>query len=313
MRLLFATDVHGSDQCFRKFLNSVAVHKPDALILGGDVTGKVLVPVVSVKGGWWTYIAGKRVELHSTSERMEAERLIRMAGHYAVVVTEEEKAQLDLDPAAVEAAFRDVMVSTLESWLDLAAERVSGSGVPVFMMPGNDDLAEVEKVLDRSEYVRSAEGRILELPEGYTLASFGYSNRTPWDSPRELEDEELGRRIRDVVGQVADPGRAIFNFHVPPYGSNLDRAPAIDENLRLISKAGQAETISAGSRAVRSLIEEVQPLLGLHGHIHESRAVQKLGRTVCVNPGSEYGTGTLKFAVLDLKNGSVRQWQLLSG
>ena len=313
MRLLFATDVHGSDRCFRKFLNSLPVYKPDALILGGDITGKVLVPIVKRGGGWWTYIAGKRLDLHTAAERADAEKLIAMAGHYTVEVDEGEKSRLDADSGAVDAAFRRVMVSTLESWLDLAADRAGRSGVPLYMMPGNDDWRDVEQVLDRAEYVQSAENKVLELPDGYSLASFGYSNRTPWDSPRELDDDELGRRLRAVVAKVTDPSRAIFNFHVPPYATNLDQAPALDRDLRLIAKGGQPATVNAGSQAVRALIEEVQPLIGLHGHIHESRSVQKLGRTLCVNPGSEYGTGTLKFAVIDIANGSVKTWQLLNG
>jgi Icc-related predicted phosphoesterase len=312
MKILFATDIHGSERCFRKFLNSIPVHKPDILILGGDITGKVLVPIVRSGSGWSTYISGKQQQLSTEAEKAEAVKLITMSGQYPIEVTDEEKRALDADPAALDATFRRAMVTTLEGWVDLAADRAGRSGVPVYMMPGNDDSRDVETVLAHAEYVQSAEGRVLELPGGYSLVSFGYSNRTPWDSPRELDDEELGIRLREVMKGV-DPSSAIVNFHVPPYGTNLDEAPALDSNLRLITKGGQPAVTHVGSHSVRALIEEMQPLLGLHGHIHESRAVEKLGRTVCVNPGSEYGTGTLKFAIVEIKKDQVARWQLLNG
>jgi Icc-related predicted phosphoesterase len=69
-----------------------------------------------------------------------------------------------------------------------------------------------------------------------------------------------------------------------------------------------------GSTAVREAIERQRPLLGLHGHVHESAGVEKIGRTVCINPGSDYGDGILRGAIVELdRDRGVRNWQLTQG
>ncbi len=313
MRLVFATDVHGSEQCFRKFLNSAAAYRADALVLGGDITGKVLVPVVQTTGGWVTHIAGREVTAETEGERKELERLIRLSGHYTIIVTRDEKAILDTDPTAREDAFRAAMLRTVRDWVELAAERLEPKGIPLIMMPGNDDLNDVSAALTRADYIINGEGRVVELPGGYELVSYGYSNRTPWDSPRELDDEVLGERLRTLVASAGSMDHMIFNFHVPPYGTTLDLAPALSSDFKPKQQGGQVEMANVGSKAVRAVIEEAQPLVGLHGHIHESKSVQQLGRTMCVNPGSEYGSGMLKVALLDIRKERVKSWQLMTG
>jgi Icc-related predicted phosphoesterase len=314
VRVVFASDIHGSEQCFRKFLNSAAVYRADVLILGGDITGKVLVPVVEKAGGWVTHVGGREVTAETEAERRELERLIRISGQYTISVTADEKAVLDTDPVARSDAFRTAMRRTVEDWLALATERMEPRGIPVIMMPGNDDWTDVSGVLDAADYVVNGEDRLIDLPEGYQLLSYGFSNRTPWNSPRELDDDVLGERLRRLIESAGgDMERMIFNFHVPPHGSSLDLAPALSADFKPKQQGGQVEMANVGSFAVRALIEEAQPLVGLHGHIHESKSVQQFGRTVCVNPGSEYGTGMLKVALLDLRKSRVKSWQLITG
>jgi Icc-related predicted phosphoesterase len=129
-----------------------------------------------------------------------------------------------------------------------------------------------------------------------------------------VPEEELARRIDEVVAQIpsSDLPTAIFNFHCPPYGSGLDLAPRLDETLKPVVIGGVVETIPVGSTAVRSAIERYQPQLGLHGHIHESRGAQRLGRTLCLNPGSEYQDGILRAAVIDFSGPLVRNYVLVS-
>lgn len=313
MRIVFATDIHGSEQCFRKFINSAQVYRADVMILGGDITGKVLVPIVKEAGRWSSFIAGKEVEARTEQELRQIKQLIRLSGQYTVVVSGEEKAQLDSDAQIRDRAFRTAMLGTISTWVDLVAERIKPRGIPIIMMPGNDDWNEVGRVLDEADYIINGEGHLVALPDGYLMVSYGYSNRTPWDSPRELDDDVLGQRLRALVEQLDDTSRAIYNFHVPPYGTSLDQAPALTADFKPRSRGGQIEMIAAGSRAVREIIEQTQPLLGLHGHIHESKSAQALGRTMCFNPGSEYGAGMLKLALLDLRKDKVRNWQLITG
>ncbi|HEY6275111.1 MAG TPA: hypothetical protein VIX86_02150 [Streptosporangiaceae bacterium] len=313
MRIVFATDIHGSEQCYRKFLNSARIYGADVMILGGDITGKVLVPIVERSGTWTAFVAGKETTAETAEELRQLRQLIRLSGQYAITVAPDEKAALDANEELRHQAFRGAMLGTVSDWVELAAERLEPQRIPMIIMPGNDDWRDVEDALDKAEYVTSAEGRTITLPDDYTLVSYGYSNKTPWDSPRELDDETLGLRLRELVEPLADTSRVIYNFHVPPFASSLDQAPALSADFQPRSKGGQVEMTDAGSRAVREIIETTQPMLGLFGHIHESKGMEKLGRTVCINPGSEYGTGMLKLALLDLRKDKVRSWQLITG
>ena len=148
---------------------------------------------------------------------------------------------------------------------------------------------------------------------GFHLVSMGWTNPTPWNTFREAPEEELAAKIEAVVSQVPDMGRAIFNFHAPPYGTGLDEAPALDANMRPIH--GGAVMKPVGSKAVRDAIDRYQPMLGVHGHIHESRGIKKMGRTLAMNPGSVYGDGVLQGAVLELdaKKGKVSKYLLVNG
>ena len=72
---------------------------------------------------------------------------------------------------------------------------------------------------------------------------------------------------------------------------------------------------AVGSVAVRDSINKHQPLLSVHGHIHESRGIRKMGRTLALNPGSVYGDGVLQGAVieLDAKKAKVSRYLLVNG
>ena len=68
-----------------------------------------------------------------------------------------------------------------------------------------------------------------------------------------------------------------------------------------------------GSTAVRELIERIQPVLALHGHIHESRGVANIGKTVAINPGSSYTEGVLQGVIVTLSGDKVVGQQLVTG
>src|SRR5207237_9071601 len=129
----------------------------------------------------------------------------------------------------------------------------------------------------------------------------------------ELPEEKLGERVEKIVSKITDPSRTIFNFHAPPYGTGIDDAPALDENLKYL--AGGRAMRPVGSTSVRAAIERVQPLLGLHGHIKESKGAARIGRTLVLNPGSSYEEGVLQGAVvtLDARKAKVKSYQLVLG
>lgn len=314
VRLFFATDIHGSERCFRKWLAAAAAYKADILILGGDVTGKALVPIVEISGGGWVAdMLGESVEV-GEGELPAFQERVRIAGFYPVVVDERETAELAADPVAVKAVFRREMRRRLEEWVALADERLSDSGIAAFAMLGNDDEPELADVIRSSSRIAYAEDSVCELPEGLVLVSCGYSTPTPWNTPRELPEDELAALLREGLMFVDNPQRTIFNFHCPPKATHLDRAPKLDENLRPRAGVVGLEYENVGSTAVREAIAEFQPLLGLHGHVHESPGAQKLGSTLCINPGSDYNQGILRGAIVSIdREKGVRGWQLCQG
>jgi Icc-related predicted phosphoesterase len=312
IRFFFATDLHSSEACFRKLLATPKVHELDTVICGGDCTGKMLIPLVEREGEAGAYLVewgGESVVARGEDDLAEHERQIRYSGLYPVRVTQAEAVELGRDEEKLKALFLERMLAVVGDWTALAEERLAGNGTKFVMTPGNDDEFEVDDVIKASGFVDAAENRITRIGR-HEMLSVGWSNHTPWDTPRECSEEELEARIDALAGQIEDMSTAIFNIHVPPYGTGLDDAPELDENLKPV-QGGKVMT-PVGSTAVREAILKHQPLLALHGHIHESRGIQKLGRTICINPGSVYGEGILQGVIVDLAPDEVRYF-LTSG
>ncbi len=312
LALYYTSDVHGSERCFLKFLNAGKFYGVDTLILGGDLTGKVLVPIVRTDGCWEMTFLGRHEVLRSTEELEEAEKRIRFNGFYPYRCDPDELRRMEADPAYAEEIFRRVMRESVERWVRLAEERLRGTGIRCFVMPGNDDDFEIDEVLNRSEVVINPDGAVIAI-DGYQLLSLAWTNPTPWNSPRELPEEELAARIERLARELEPDRPVIFNLHCPPYASTLDRAPQLREDLSIVMVGGQPNLIPVGSRAVREAIERYQPVVSLHGHIHESRGAVRIGRTLCINPGSAYGEGILHGALVVLEDDRIASYQLVSG
>jgi Icc-related predicted phosphoesterase len=315
MKIFFATDIHGSETCWRKFLNSAAFYQVDLVVLGGDLTGKIMVPIVAHDGPgqhWTVTLGGEEQRLETAAELEAVKRQIRNRGSYPAVVSREELAALQGCEGAVDQRFSVEMLATLDRWLDMADGKLRGGQIPCLVNGGNDDIFEIDEVIEASPCIRFGEGKVVDVG-GFSLASMGWTNPTPWNTFREAPEEELAARIERLASQIPDMGRAIFNFHAPPYGTGLDEAPALDADLRPMH--GGAVMKPVGSTAVRAAIETHQPMLSVHGHIHESRGVTRLGRTFSVNPGSVYGDGVLQGAILDLnpKKAKVTRHLLVNG
>jgi Icc-related predicted phosphoesterase len=313
-KIYFATDIHGSEVCLRKFLNAGKFYGCDTIIMGGDITGKMIVPIVDRGQGIHTAtLYGRKLEV--TDEGVaKLRKTITDAGYYAYETTPEEAERLSADPDAVTQLFAKLMQETLGRWLELAEDRLAGSGVRCFFAPGNDDPAFVDDILRSSALVINPEETLVDLGDGITMISVGYSNKTPWDSPRELPEDELAAYIGEQAEALGNTDRVIFNFHVPPRDTPIDQAVLLDPEFRPIMKGGMPVISGVGSTAVRAALEKYQPMLSLHGHIHESRGEARIGRTLAINPGSEYSEGVLRGAIITLsgKKG-VRGYQLVAG
>ena len=314
MRLFFATDIHGSETCWRKFLNAGQHYQADVIVLGGDMTGKALVPVIHDDGDrWHATLLENRADLEGEEQVAAFEDAVVRRGYYPFRTSRDELVELESDEPRWHALFTEKMLQTIERWMHIADEKLEGTGIRCFVCPGNDDEMNVDDVIrSTGKNVELAEGRVIDL-DGYQMASTGWSNRTPWQTYREEDEPDLKQRIDHVVAQVtAPPERVVFSFHCPPYKSGLDDAPELTADMRL-KDAGRAVR-PVGSTAVRQSIEEFQPCLSLHGHIHESRGNTRIGRTLCINPGSSYEQGDLLGAVVDLDGKKkVKRFLLTSG
>jgi len=319
IRLFFATDVHGSEPTFRKFLNAGKIYGVDALILGGDITGKLLIPIIALGNGNFRATLQSSTRIYSQSELPDFEVKLAKLGFYSAVMSEPEFNHLSEDPAEVEQLFLHKARERLAAWIRLAEERLAGTSIRCYVTGGNDDDPAVLDAIqnEAKDRVVACEGKVVELDdEGHTMVSLGYSNPTPWKTPREIEEEELAEHIENAFRDLPDCTRVVFNMHVPPVDSTLDTCPMLDTTTNpptVITSGGEPVMFGAGSKVVREAILHYQPLLSLHGHIHESRGVVTIGRTTAVNPGSEYGEGVLRGILVNLNGDRVESTQMTSG
>jgi uncharacterized protein len=312
-RIFFTTDVHGSDRCFRKFLNAAKVYKADALVLGGDITGKMLIPLVETSDGKYRVTVFGNETTIGKEKLQETQKALQDAGQYSFITTPGGLAEIEADRAKQDAVFDDAMEKVLRSWVALAQERLRGTSVRCYVSPGNDDRFEIDSALTDGGQFVNPEDRVVELDGGYEMITLGYANPTPWKSPREVSEEKLSEMIEKLAAQVKRPENAVYNLHVPPIDTELDRAPAVSHDFNYVKEGLGIKFIHVGSTAVRGAIEKHAPLLGLHGHIHESKGFVKIGRTLCLNPGSEYSDGILRGALANLQEGKVHDFLLTSG
>jgi uncharacterized protein len=313
LSLYYASDVHGSNLCWRKFLGAGRFYGVQALIMGGDLTGKAIVPIeIDDAGAFTTTFIGETRSGSTSEELASLEAAIRFNGMYPWIASADEIARLREDDAARAALFEETLLGELRAWIDLADERMASYGIDVFVMPGNDDPWSCDEVLEGASHVQACDDRIVQVGP-HEMISCGYANPTPWHTPRELDEEALYARIKALADQLEEPDTAIFNLHVPPYDSGLDTASEMNPDLTLKYIGGQPNPIPVGSHAVRQVIEEFQPLLALHGHIHESRGEVRIGRTLAINTGSEYNSGHIHGAVVTLAGQDVRKYQFVVG
>jgi Icc-related predicted phosphoesterase len=305
-RIFFVTDIHGSEVCFRKFLKAADVYKPNVVMLCGDITGKFVIPIIKQPDGTSkARYAGSDLTLSNEGEVVALEKKMANIGAYSFRIDSTDTGKLTDE--YLDEIFTEKRRERLRSWMRAGEERVKGSGISFYISPGNDDEFYVDNVLTESSIIVNCEEKVVDIG-GYEMATLAWTNPTPWQTPRETSDEDLYERVEKLLQGISNMKNAIFNFHCPPYDSSLDSAPELSKDL-----VAGAQMVPVGSKSVRKSLETHQPLLGLFGHIHESRGVMTIGRTLCINPGSEYGEGILRGAVVNLEKDQIKGHLLTSG
>ncbi len=310
-RIFFATDVHGSEVCWRKFINAGKFYGADVLVLGGDMTGKAVIPIVQGADGKYRVNYLEQQFTLKESEVDGMKRTIRDRGYYPLVITDKEYGDMSRDTSLVEQAFHRLVLQVAEEWLDFAESRLAQAGIDCYICPGNDDVFDIDQVFAKGTRVKLAEGRLCQIGK-WNMISTGWANFTPWNTYRECSESELEAKLEELVGLVSGKmDRTIFNFHAPPFDSGIDEAPELDENLR--PRYAGRSLVPVGSTAVRRIVEKCQPPLGLFGHIHEGKGIKRMGKTICINPGSMYEQGILLGVLIDLDDRGVKQYVMTSG
>jgi Icc-related predicted phosphoesterase len=312
MKIFFATDVHGSEICWKKFISAGKFYGVDVLILGGDMTGKAIVPIIAQGGDKYKVtLLEQETMLNGDEEVQGMVTAIQNRGYYPYVTNPDEVAEISGTKGNSDKLFLRMVLDTGQKWMDYADAKLAGTGIRCYVCPGNDDMFELDEVVATSKTVQLAEGRVIPLDEHHEMASSGWCNPTPWETHREEPEQALHQRIEDIIKNVRDVPNAVFNLHAPPYGSGLDEAPELTKDLRP-AYAGRS-LVPVGSHAVLEIIQKYQPLLGLHGHIHEGKGTRKYKRTLCVNPGSMYEQGILHGVIIDLKPNKIGTYMLTTG
>jgi len=314
VKILFCTDLHGSETYFRKILAATLKYKPDVLLISGDLTGKAIIPIVKVGEKYVTEVFGHRYEGEGEKGLKELQERVRASGYYDYVCDLDELKKMQESKEYVDQLFEKVMADGIARWIKTIEEKIPPE-IKVIMNPGNDDSFAIDDVIKNSERVLYTLGSVEYLDDIHPMVSCEWVNITPFESPRECEEDELEERLRKEIEKV-DSDKIPFlvcDFHAPPFNTPLDLAPKLDKELRPVTVFGNPVMEHVGSKAVRKVIEEYQPKALLCGHIHESPGVHKIGRTVCINPGSEYVEGIMHGYLVVLTRDSIDYTPIMGG
>jgi len=316
-RIFFASDIHASDIAFRKFLNAGNYYRADALLYGGDITGKALIFIEKDReGNYQADFLGTHEVVKGEEQLKVLTQKIMDRGYYYRIM---EGTEIDATMQSKEEMHKlitEEMIKRVQNWLELGRGLFAKSDKKMYLLLGNDDPRDVLDALRNgtNENIIDVNEKNFKLDCGIEAIGVPFSNVTPWNLPGDVPEDVLQNKIEKLVSGIQDIHHSIFLIHVPPVDTAIDEAPLL-EDLKIKVDVTGIKTTHVGSIAVRSSIEKFQPMVSLHGHIHESRGVARIGKTLCVNPGSEYEQGVLRGAVINIdeKSKKLRSHLLVSG
>ncbi len=294
----FTGDLHGSELTFKKLLKAGKFYEVDAVIAAGDLVGKGMVPIMKMGSKYKCEFCGEQRTMETETELKVMIELIENTGFYTHVADRDEILALRADPARCEMLVDTLIVRRMQTWVSQMEESYHKDGLPYYISIGNDDPYAVDAVMESRTGVINPEEKCVPVHEKIDMLTYGWTNPTPWDTPRELPEDRLLEKLESLVKLVPDPKKCIFSMHAPPYGTKLDIAPRLNKDLRMESGLGAAPFQNVGSTAVRTIIEKYQPLVGIHGHVHECAGKDRIGNTLIFNHGSEYAQGILRGIIL---------------
>jgi Icc-related predicted phosphoesterase len=310
-KIIFFTDVHGSEVVYRKALNAAIIYKADILIHGGDISGKYIVPVFKINDDLYeTTILGENLK----TNLKEIENRIDRIGGYLYLTNKTEWNELIKDSKKMDQIYLDLAKNKLKKWLKLAEDHLKPKNIKFYANIGNDDHEDLEKIIEESSFVINPNKKIIKIDQYHEMLSLSYANITPWNCYGDRDEETLFKILDDLAKKLENPSSSIFNLHCPPFETNIDLAPKLDKDLKPIYIAGgEPEFTHVGCKAVKDIIKKYEPLIGLHGHIHESNGFDKIGKTTVFNPGSEYTASIIKVLLINLSEKKLESYMFLNG
>lgn len=322
-KLLIVSDLHGSRMAYGKLSNAPRIYDCEAVIFAGDLTGKAVVPIVNVNDDLYEAVIFGDHKTFPEKELENTIKTIEMSGYYTAVLSKSEYEELANDEKKIRDLFLRVEREKLEAAFQNIENKFSQKKTKIYILPGNDDSESISEFAreysSNSDIFVDIDERIAEVGD-LQLLGFGFSNKTPWNSPRELTEEQIEARLSDMFDKIDQSrlSKTVAVIHVPPHGTMIDQAPALTPDLRPVIKGGDAVMTSVGSTAVRKVIEKYSPMMGIHGHIHESPGVDYIRsntrrKVPVLNAGSEYQAGVLRGALVAVEDGNVDNVMLTRG
>ncbi len=316
LKFFFVSDLHGSLLALNKTINAAEFYKVSAIVVGGDLTGKVLVPIIESGAYYLLEFQGKNIKINKSDvQKLEnVEKEIRSTGAYFSVMNESEYEELASNPKKMQERFIEVMKASIDDFFQRAEEKLGKSGAKLYLIPGNDDYNEIAEYVEKAanDHVIPFDNKIIDI-QGYSFLGYGYSNQTPWATPREKEEKSIYKDLKKLVEKI-DAEKAVYVIHVPPYKTEIDKAPQLSKDMRQSAYEFQ----HVGSLSVRKIIEESPPILGLHGHVHESGGIDYVvsktkAKVPVINPGSEYNFGVLRGVIVELEGNNLGKYTFTKG
>jgi uncharacterized protein len=304
LRCLIASDLHGSNACFKKLVALADEVRADICVVAGDISGKRAIIGYPENQ--------EHIRFHEDGRnhtvRMDEFEVLRAQwgniGIYGIRVKDDVPS---VDEVRLESEAKRLR---LTQWLDFAKKRFAPAGRRLFIMPGNDDSPDVVETLNFHNWATNIDDNVVRVGD-YALGGLGYSNPTPWQTYRELSESQLSSKLNSLAAALGDCDFPLVAIHVPPLDSGLDLAPEVVrlKNGEFATRPGRS--IHVGSSEVHKFVTSFQPILLACGHCHDSAGFRFIGKSLCLNAGSVFQIGTLNAALVILERGSVKGFQNL--